>query len=242
MDETEIEVFRAGTRASRGITADDIATVAAFDCDANPIGCVVGHPQSDTLADGVIKGFRADGNSLYARVANLSEKIVEGIRGKKLLNRSMAFFSPTHPANPTPGKLAPRHLGFLGAAAPGIPGMPKLEAAFSFNADGALETEADPAEAVIFEAAATPVRHIQEEKPQMDPTEIEAERARMAQERECLISNAKRAPIGGGGPVWRRSSRRGATRFGRAHIAGCSAPGIRKGAPNNGLFFERHRR
>lgn len=181
MDEIEIEVFRADTRASRGITANDIADVAAFDCSANPIGCVVGHPKNDSPAEGTITGFRAEGSSLFAKVAGLSANIVEGIKAKKLLNRSMAFFAPDHSANPTPGKLAPRHLGFLGAAAPGIPGMTPLADAFSFSAEGDLVIEGDPAEAIIFTAPATPVITLQEERPAMTDEEKRALEAREAQ-------------------------------------------------------------
>lgn len=208
MDEIEIEVFRADTRASRGITADDIAAVASFDCNANPVGCVVGHPKSDTPTDGVIKGFRVEGPSLWAKLSNITDNLIDGIKSKRLINRSMAFFSPDHPANPTPGKLAPRHLGFLGAAAPGIPGMHALSDAFSFSADGDLIIEGEPAEAIIFTAPATPVITLQEERPAMTEEEkaalaareakaaeaekaIEAERARLAADRAEFAAQAE---------------------------------------------------
>src|SRR5690348_13539215 len=107
-DEIELEVFRAGSKASRGITAAQLAEVAAFDCEANPVSGVIGHPKSDSPAEANILGFRLDGNKLFARVANWSDKLVDSIRNKRIVNRSMAFFDPDHEANPTPGKWAPR--------------------------------------------------------------------------------------------------------------------------------------
>lgn len=182
-DEIEIEVFRADTRASRGLTAAHIAEVAEFDCDTHPVGGVIGHPKSDSPAVATVKKLRAEGNKLFATVGDFKDKLIEGIRDKSILNRSMAFFDPDHEANPTPGKWAPRHLGFLGAAAPGIPGMGKLADAFSFSADDDLVIEGDPAEALIFEAAPTPVRRIQEEASSMTAEEIAAEAKRLADER-----------------------------------------------------------
>lgn len=176
-DEIEIEVFRAGTRASRGITIEDIKPLEEFDCEANPVGCVIGHPQSDSPSLGSIRGFRVEGNALFAKLADLKGKLVDGIRDKSLINRSMAFFPADHEANPTPGKLAPRHLGFLGSSAPGIPGMKPLKAAFSFDAGDDLVINEAPAEAVIFEAP-TPVLTIAEEKSTMTKETEEAIKAR----------------------------------------------------------------
>jgi hypothetical protein len=188
MKDVEIEVFRAG-KASRGITADDLAPLAEFDCDANPVPLVIGHPKSDSPAKGVIKKFRVAGSSLFATLGNIADDLVESVKSGELLNRSIAFFSPEHEANPTPGKLAPRHLGFLGGSAPGIPGMSPLKNAFAFAAgddedgDDHFTVIGDPAEALVFEAAPTPVRRIQEEPAGMTPEQIAAEEKRLKDER-----------------------------------------------------------
>lgn len=182
MIDTEIEVFRADTRASRGITAERLASIASFDCAANPIPVVIGHPQSDSPAEGTISGFRLDGAKLFASLKGVSQKVVDGIKSGALLNRSMAFFGEDHEANPTPGKLAPRHLGILGGSAPGIPGMARLaesfgatEAALSFAADDAetLVVEGPPAAAWIETAAPTPIvfTAFQPKEPKMSGTE-----------------------------------------------------------------------
>lgn len=190
MQETvEIEVFRADTKASRGITAADIAQVAEFDCDAHPVAGVIGHPKSESEADAEIVGFRAEGSTLFATIANWSDNLVDKIRKKKIINRSMAFFAPDHEANPTPGKWAPRHLGFLGASAPGIPGMSKLAKAFAFDAaTDDLIVEGEPATAIIYAPAEkdpTPTFTVKEEVKKMDETP-EEKAARLEKEENQL--------------------------------------------------------
>lgn len=194
MKEIELEVFRADTKASRGITSADIAELAdAYNPDDNPAAAVIGHPASDTPAHGLLTGFRAEGNKLFARVANWSDELVDGIKTRKLINRSMAFFGKDHEANPTPGKLAPRHLGFLGAAAPGIPGMTGLKKALSFSADEDIIVEdGAPAQAILFDAEPTPVLTVQEERKQMPANKTQDEiDAEFAAREEQIKKDAK---------------------------------------------------
>jgi hypothetical protein len=195
MNDVEIEVFRADPRAGKGITAAMLKDVEAFDCDAHPVPNVLGHPKSDSPAIERIKKFRVDGDRLLATIPGTAKKIWDGIRKGEIVNRSMAFFSPDHEANPTPGKLAPRHLGWLGGAAPGIPGMTPLHQiakALSFAADSEeLTIEGAPEEAVIFSASPTPVHFIFDAKPHKESTvdktpEQIAEDARLAAERTQL--------------------------------------------------------
>jgi hypothetical protein len=162
-----IEVFRAGSPAAiaAGITAADLADVAAFDCANNPVPNVIGHPATDSPANATVMRFETRGDSLFAEVPERHpsfKPIVDGIKGQTILNRSMGFFGKRHPSNPTPGKIAPKHLGFLGGAAPGIAGLPALasyfaahpEGVFSFAADGVtIEAGGDPMAAVVFDAA-----------------------------------------------------------------------------------------
>lgn len=185
MDEIEIEVFRADTRASRGITAADIAQVAAFDCAANPVPNVLGHPAGDKPAIKHVTKFRADGSSLFATIPKAATKIWDGIRDGSILNRSIAFFDPNHESNPTPGKWAPRHLGWLGAAAPGIPGLPALSEtvkSLAFAADGeTLDVLGPPADAIVFSSTPTTVHTVFEAKEtaamEKTPEQIAAETA-----------------------------------------------------------------
>lgn len=180
----KIEVFRVGGAASRHVTTEALAEVATFDCAENPIPICFGHPASDTPAAGVIEGFEHEGSSLFAKVKSFSESAIEGIRNGEWINRSMAFFDPTHEANPRPGKWSPRHLGLLGGAAPGIPGMGTLQKALAFNAAGEIEVSADPADAVVYAGKPTPVHFIadpvQEQKPVEFTAEQKAENDRLA--------------------------------------------------------------
>lgn len=153
--EYEIEVFRAGTPASKGLTEAHIdAAVAAYDFEAAPAPLVAGHPEHDKPAKGIIKGFRRDGARLFARLADVADDIVEGVRKKAWLNRSMAFWDKDHPSNPKPGVYYPKHLGLLGAAQPAIAGMEPLK----FSADEAtIETDTAPDAAVVFALEPTPI-------------------------------------------------------------------------------------
>lgn len=202
MIDTEIEVFRADTAASRGITAADIAEVASFDCEANPVAFCFGHPANDEPAAGTFKKFRADGNRLFATIGAVTEKAIDGLKSGAWINRSMAFFDPTHEANPRPGKWSPRHVGLLGAAAPGIPGMEPLAKAFSFAADGVLVVDGPPAEAVIYAGAPTPTITIFASKePAMElpktaeqiaaETAFAAERAQLEADRATFAAQVK---------------------------------------------------
>lgn len=157
VETVELPVFRADHRASKGITAAMLADVAAFDCDSNPVPNIYGHAEGFKPAMDRVRGFRVAGDTLFAAVPKATaaaKKIWQGIKDGSILNRSMCFFDPADPQNPTPGKLAPRHLGWLGANAPGMPGLPalhKLVKGLAFEGDE-LQVTGDPADAVMFEA------------------------------------------------------------------------------------------
>lgn len=157
MSEIEILAFRAGTPASKGITAADLDDViASYDPAAQTAPIVIGHPTNDAPAHGEISGVRRDGNDLFVKMRNLGTKVVEGVKKSELVNRSIAFWDKGHPSNPSPGKYSLRHFGFLGAATPGIPNLGKL----TFSADDTeILVEGEPAAAVIFavEEVPTPV-------------------------------------------------------------------------------------
>jgi hypothetical protein len=164
MSKRWIEAFRVGGKASRGITPEHLAEVVADDFDANPRALCFGHPKSDDPAAGTITGAKLDGNSLMVEVASLTSKAIEGIKSGEWLNRSAAFFDPHHEANPRPGKWTLRHVGLLGGAAPGIPNMTPLKQSLAYTAEGDdpehLEITGDPADAVVYSGAPTPVHTI----------------------------------------------------------------------------------
>lgn len=182
-----IPVFKAGSPAAiaAGITAADLPDIAAFDCANNPVPNVIGHPLTNSPANGAVVRFEAQGDTLFADVPEklpAFKPVIEGIKGGSILNRSMAFFGRNHLSNPTPGKIAPMHLGWLGGAAPGVAGLPPLasyfaanpDSAFTFSADGeTLEVVAEPMDAVVLspkEPAATGVLTITDPAAPAAPT------------------------------------------------------------------------
>lgn len=126
-----IEVFRPGTHVTMGgerltFSADDLRTLAAsYDRDAAPAPVVIGHPTTDAPAFGWSHGFRFDEASqrLVADVGEVVPAFAEAVRAGRYRKVSLAFFRPTEPANPKPGTWYPRHVGFLGAAAPAVTGL-----------------------------------------------------------------------------------------------------------------------
>lgn len=130
-DTHSIEVFRPGTHVTMGgerltFSADDLRTLAAsYDREAAPAPIVIGHPSTDAPAFGWSHGFRFDEASqrLVADVGEVVPAFAEAVRAGRYRKVSLAFFRPTEPANPKPGTWYPRHVGFLGAAAPAVTGL-----------------------------------------------------------------------------------------------------------------------
>lgn len=127
----KIESFRPGTHTSAAgqkitFTADEVRAIASgYDAENAPAPIVVGHPKTDDPAFGwcAAFSFNEDSQRLIADTGELDEKFAASIEGGSYKKVSMALFSPDHPANPKPGQYYPRHLGFLGAAAPAVTGL-----------------------------------------------------------------------------------------------------------------------
>lgn len=167
MEEIEVEAFRADQKASKGLTSAHIAEAASlYDATVAPAPLVFGHPTNDSPALGHVSGARVEGNKLFLKLKGIAADVIEGVKERRILGRSIAFWHPQHPSNPNPGKYSIRHLGLLGGQAPAIPGLPALK----FSADDGDENE--PADAVIFAVeepeAPTPVQTITEPAPQAE--------------------------------------------------------------------------
>lgn len=126
-----IEVFRPGTftpmdGAPISYSAADLRAVAdAYDPDTAPAPIVVGHPDLDAPAFGWVEGFdfEPDSGRLFARLHQIEPAFAEQVRAGRYRKVSMAFFRPDQDHNPVPGVWYPKHVGFLGAAAPAVPGL-----------------------------------------------------------------------------------------------------------------------
>jgi len=143
----EIEVFRPGTFTpmsgnALSFSAQDLSSVAeVYDAVNMPAPVVVGHPNVDAPAFGWVEGLRYDGESerLIATVGDIEPAFAEAVRAKRYRKVSISFFSPTAPNNPKPGAYYPRHLGFLGGAAPAVSGLKPVHFAAPVDEDVTVE-------------------------------------------------------------------------------------------------------
>lgn len=134
-DVKTIEVFRAGTfqpMAGPAVTfsTGDLEKIAAgYDAENAPAPVVVGHPKTDSPAYGWIKSFRVEGEKLLADIGDLAAAFTEAVAERRYRKVSMSFFKPDAPNNPAPGAHYPKHVGFLGGAAPAVSGLKPVDLA-----------------------------------------------------------------------------------------------------------------
>lgn len=130
----KVEVFRPGTfRAMNGqeyafSEADVSAMASNYDAEAAPAPVVVGHPKHDDPAFGWAQGFEVnDEGTLVAELGDLAPEFVSAVEEGRYRKVSMKFFPPDAPNNPAPGSYYPRHIGFLGGAAPAVSGLAPVQ-------------------------------------------------------------------------------------------------------------------
>lgn len=111
--------------------------VAAYDPKLSPAPIVVGHPKDNGPAYGWVGAleFNEDGN-LVAKPDQLDPQFSELVKQGRFRTRSASWYLPDSPANPKPGTLYLRHVGFLGAQPPAIKGL--KDVSFS-EAEGVVE-------------------------------------------------------------------------------------------------------
>lgn len=161
-----IEVFRPGTftpmeGAPITYSAADLKAVAdAYDPETAPVPVVVGHPATDAPAYAWATGFDYDASAqrLYATVGEIDPAFSEAVKAGRYKKVSLSFFRPDALANPVPGTWYPRHIGFLGGAAPAVSGLKNVQ----FSAlEGSVTVSAEFGERG-FEEAASLFRSIRE--------------------------------------------------------------------------------
>lgn len=142
----KIEVFRPGTFTPMNgepITysaADLKAAADAYNAETAPAPIVVGHPTTDAPAFGWAESFEFDATSqrLYANVGEIDPAFAEAVRAGRYKKVSLSFHRPNASANPVPGAWYPKHIGFLGGAAPAVSGLRNVS--FSADADAPVFT------------------------------------------------------------------------------------------------------
>lgn len=140
-----IRLARAGKFTSNegievSFTEDMMAQIAAaYDPAADPAPLVVGHPRLDDPAYGWVDSLAVEGGELVARPgADIEPAFAEMVRKRRFPKVSARFYPPDNPANPKPGNWYLKHIGFLGAHAPGIKGLGTVQ--FSEGDDHGVAT------------------------------------------------------------------------------------------------------
>ena len=139
-----INIFRPGKHTSAGgvtldFTEDHLKqAVAAYDPELHEAPIVVGHPQDNHPAYGLIGKMEYTEESgvdaIPEQVDPAFSELVTSGRFKKV---SASWYTPDSPANPKPGSYYLRHVGFLGAQPPAIKGLKAV--AFNEAEEGVVE-------------------------------------------------------------------------------------------------------
>lgn len=116
--------------------ADLQATARAYDPKKSKAPLVVGHPKTDTPAQGWTVSLTASERGLYAAADKVDPEFAESVRAGRYGTVSAKFYRPQDPHNPVPGVWYLRHIGFLGAQPPGVKGLDDPE--FAEGDDGCV--------------------------------------------------------------------------------------------------------
>lgn len=125
------QIFRAGTHTAvdgrtLSFTPGHLTEIAAgYDRAKHPAKLVLGHPDSDRDSLGEVQAVVAHGDGLYA-FAEVSDGLVQAVREGRYKHVSSSIYRPDSDGNPTPGRHALRHVGFLGAFPPAVKQMQPL--------------------------------------------------------------------------------------------------------------------
>ena len=124
-----IEVFRTGTFQPMGgeaqtITEANLRQIAStYDRDLAPAPVVIGHPETDAPAFGWVEHLYVEGGILKATLQDTVSEFADVVKEGRYKRVSISLFLPGSSANPKPGNFYLKHVGFLGAAAPAVPGL-----------------------------------------------------------------------------------------------------------------------
>lgn len=138
-----LQCFKPGSHlALQGQTiafgmADLQATAAAYDPKLHEAPLVVGHPELDAPAYGWVAALACRDGALEATPHQVNPEFAELVNSGAYKKMSAAFWSPHAPGNPVPGVFYLRHVGFLGAAAPAVPGL--RTPSFAGSEEGVVE-------------------------------------------------------------------------------------------------------
>jgi hypothetical protein len=178
-----IEIFKTGihTAFSGEALPFDLAALRqiadGYNAEVHPAPLVIGHPELDDPAYGQVKTLKVEGDRLVAEVDQVEPRFAELVKAGRYIRISASLFKPDAVSNPTPGKWALRHVGFLGAAAPAIPGLKPVK--FAAGDAGIVEFAA-PAAVTTRETTVNEKEAAEFAERQRKLTESEAEIAAKA--------------------------------------------------------------
>ena len=138
----QLHVFRAGTHTATDgkpytfSEADVAELVDSYDPDVWRAPLVVGHPKTDDPSYGWASGLSHDAGNLFASPDAVEPQFAEMVNSQRFTGISASIYLRDDPANPTPGKLYLKHIGFLGATPPAVKGLKRPQFA---EGDGAIE-------------------------------------------------------------------------------------------------------
>lgn len=140
-----IPVFKPGTHTAvdgRTITftlENCIDLAESYDPNLSEAPAVIGHPKLTAPAYAWAKSFEVKDGLVYAELDQVNPEFAEAFNSGAYKKRSLSIYLPESPGNPKPGHYYARHIGFLGAAAPAIKGLPDVSFAESDGEQGAAE-------------------------------------------------------------------------------------------------------
>ena len=140
-----IPVFKPGTHTAvdgRTITftlENCIDLAESYDPNLSEAPAVIGHPKLTAPAYAWAKSFEVKDGLVYAKLDQINPEFAEAYNAGSYKKRSLSIYLPDSPGNPKPGHYYARHIGFLGAAAPAIKGLPDASFAESDGEQGAAE-------------------------------------------------------------------------------------------------------
>lgn len=189
-----IRLFRTGTFTSvEGVKVSlgesDLASIAtSYDVDANPAPLVIGHPQLNDPAYGWVDRLAVEGDELlaYPNPELTDPSFAEAVNAGRYAKVSAQFYPPANPNNPTPGQFYLKHIGFLGAHAPGVKGLGRVS--FAAGDAGDLVT-------IEQEKTVDPIKDPNAPAADKAREASFAERERTVAEREAAVAARERAAI-----------------------------------------------
>lgn len=139
----KLHIFKSGKRtAMNGSTLEYSesmlqACAAAYDPKVHEAPIVIGHPRDNGPAWGWVNSLTADRSGLRAAPAQVDPTFAEMVDAGRFKKISASFYLPDSPANPKPGVLYLRHVGFLGAQPPALKGLDSVS--FGEDEEGVVE-------------------------------------------------------------------------------------------------------